>query len=102
MEGAGEELKLCWWLTEASKPLEVGSICSGISTESLALEAIGRACCSFQYNLKFVCEKDPRNMKYLLAQHPKALHVCDVVELEEFKVRSPSSRTFHDKPMVIC
>ena len=100
VEGAGEELKLCWWLTEASKPLEVGSICSGISTESLALEAIHRACCAFQYNLTFVCESHPRKMKYLQAQHPKALHVDNVAELKEAKVRSSSSKTFHDKPIV--
>ena len=75
-----------------SEPLQVGSICTGMATETLALEAIRRSCPSFNYTVAFVCEKEKAKMKQLKVRHPLALHVNDVAFLSESKIRNSDGR----------
>ena len=56
----------------------VGSVCSGMSTETVALEALKRAAPPFRYGVKLVCELEPAKLKYLRKLHPTAHHAKDV------------------------
>ena len=60
----------------------VGSVCSGMSTETVALEALKRVAPPFRYDVKLVCELEPAKLKYLRKLHPTAHHAKDVRDLK--------------------
>ena len=60
----------------------MGSVCSGMSTETVALEALKRVAPPFRYDVKLVCELEPAKLKYLRKLHPTAHHSKDVRDLK--------------------
>ena len=62
--------------------LRVGSVCSGMSTETVALEALKRVAPPFRYDVTLVCELEPAKLKYLRKLHPTAHHSKDVRDLK--------------------
>ena len=62
--------------------LRVGSVCSGMSTETVALEALKRVAPPFRYDAKLVCELEPAKLKYLRKLHPTAHHSKGVRDLK--------------------
>ena len=56
------------------KELRVGSVCSGMSTETVALEALKEVVPPFRNDVKLVSELEPAKLKYLRKLHPTAHH----------------------------
>ena len=77
-----EQAALC-----ADGPLQVGSVCSGMSTECLSCESLKRALPGFSWNMVFVCEIDAKKRKHLQALHPTAKHFSDVCDLQHSLTR---------------
>ena len=64
------------------QPLALGSVCSGMSTETVALEALKRALPSFRYEVKLLCEIDRKKLRFLKSLHPHAKRYVDVRSLK--------------------
>ena len=58
---SGAELQVCGQI----ELLHVGSVCSGMSTETVASEALKRVAPPFRYDVALVCELEPAKLKYL-------------------------------------
>ena len=65
-----------------AKELRVGSVCSGMSTETVALEALKRVAPPFRYDVKLLCELKPTKLKFLRKLHPAAHLAKDVRGLQ--------------------
>ncbi len=83
-----------------SQKVSVGSVCSGMSTETLALEAIRRVHPQFNYDVKLVCESAPAKLKFLRAKHPGAVHVEDIQTLAKSPQIKSADGKVYDRPVV--
>ena len=79
--------------------LTIGSVCSGQSTETLAMEAIMRCVPGCRGALTFLCELDARKRKHLQKLHPAAIILQDVAELSADHVTDARGK-IQDKPRV--
>ncbi len=75
-------------------PLRVGSLCSGMCTESLAFKALEQ--CdpkNFSHVLAFVCENDKRKLEFLQQRYPDAVAFDDIALFAK-----PPVKDAHGKP----
>lgn len=80
----------------ATRELRVGSLCSGMGTEFLAMEALQQIA-KVPYKMAFVCEKDPRKLQFLVERHPQALSFQDVTIFGQPLVKDTKG-IVHDVP----
>ena len=72
---------------QAEHPLMVGSLCSGMGTEVLALKAVQQLSTKLSFTLAFVCEKDERKLSFLRERHPEAKAFKDIAVFADPVVR---------------